>query len=71
MVFAANILHSESTSFTSMGEKIFRPPMAEISKDLFSTEREQAPLCGVATIEVAEHWFEQSGRYFIDFFLKL
>ena len=41
--FAANILHSESTSFTSMGESRRRPPVAEISSATFSCETSDLP----------------------------
>jgi len=41
--FAANILHSESTSFTSMGESRRRPPVAEISSAAFSCETSDLP----------------------------
>ena len=45
---------SLTASVAVVGEKICRPPVAEISTDLFSTEREQSPRCGAATIEVAD-----------------
>ena len=34
------------------------PPVEEIPSAAFSTEREQAPQCGAATIEVAEQGFD-------------
>ena len=42
-VFAANILHSESTSFTSTGESRRGPPVEEISSAAFSSETSDLP----------------------------
>ena len=41
--------------------KIYRPPVADISANLNSTEKEQAPQCGIATIEVADEDFLTAG----------